>query len=83
MHKQMRQRACGLPCPTKEIDPPVVQRRTWEAPGVLADPGGVPAAVWRRKKARPHPKRSDLQSSTKLQQANSGCMRPELGRVLQ
>jgi hypothetical protein len=37
------------------------------------------------KKARLHQKRSGLQSSTKLQssQANSGCMRPELGRVLQ
>ncbi len=37
------------------------------------------------KKARLYQKRSDLQSSTKLQssQANSGCMRPELGRVLQ
>ena len=37
------------------------------------------------KKARLHQKRSGLQSSTKLQssQANSGYMRPELGRVLQ
>ena len=44
---------------------------------------GLPLGA--EKKARLHQKRSGLQSSTKLQssQANSGCMRPELGRVLQ